>query len=330
MDAIRDGHFGSLRQIIPLNLTQSRGDHSMTLVSLERWDRMFIANVVFFEPIKQVKEGIAFSTMVRLDISDDFGTTYIRFGGHGGGGRGDRERDTWEVSYCFAPIPAELSELKFTATVHFRELHLIKDPSEGGWMGARHTANDREWSDPEPWVFQVPMPRHEDKLTMLDGEPFESPPVVIRHERGDLPIGLVPEFSLPVLQQRRVGRDVFTLIGLDFFADAIQIDWMVEEEKALFHDPMFRCSVRDDRGNAYAMWPGGGGGQPTPSGSRWRYQPRASPALDPAAKMLFIGLEGTRSNAEERTKQFGQLDMENDAEQWLFEVPIERRNTALK
>lgn len=322
MDAILHGDYGSPRQLIPLNLTQRRGDHSMTLVSLERWDRMIVANVKFFEPIKQVKEGIAFSTMVRLDLSDDFGTTYIRFGGHGGGGRGDRERDTWEVSYCFVPTPVESTELRFTATAHFHELHLIEGGPGQGWKGFGHSADDKEWSDPEPWIFHLTMPKHEDQLTVLEEKLLEPPPVVIRHQRGDLPIGLEPEFSLSVLQRRRVDTDVFTLIALDFFTDAIHIDWMVDEEKALFHDPMFRCSIRDDCGNAYAMWPGGGGGQPTPSGSRWRHKFRASPALDAAAKMLFIGLEGAHTNPDNRTKQFGQLDMENDAEQWLFSVPV--------
>ncbi|MGH2550346.1 MAG: hypothetical protein ACRDHN_13205 [Thermomicrobiales bacterium] len=300
----------------------------MKLVSLERWDRMIIANVKFFEPIKHLEKGIAFSTMIHLELADNLGTKYIRFGGHGGGGRADWEREYSEVSYRFAPVPAESTELTFTATVRFRELHLIEGGPGQGWRGFGHSADDREWNDPEPWVFHAKMPRHEDKLTLLDDEPLEPSPVIVRHARGGIPIGLEPEASLPVLQQRRVGTDLFTLIALDFFADSIEIDWMVEEEQELFHDPMFRCSMRDDCGNAYAMWPGGGGGQPTPGGSRWRYQPRASPALDPAAKTLFLALEGARPNPENRTKQFGQLDMENDAEQWLFAVPVELGNTA--
>ena len=86
-------------------------------------------------------------------------------------------------------------------------------------------------------------------------------------------------------------------------------------------DQPIRCSVADDRGNGYIVWPGHGNGQPTGQGADWWMSMTVLPALDPAATLLYVSMESPDPGDVYPHRVGGLLDMQGTT-QWLFAVPI--------
>jgi hypothetical protein len=170
------------------------------------------------------------------------------------------------------------------------------------------------------------MPEHRDQARTMTGE-LPAPPSITRNatrERLD-DIGERRQI-IPVLQSRTVGDVTFTVIALEIGDAGLHLICRVLQRRTSrghFHEPI-RCSVADDRGNGYVVWPGHGSGQPASHGTDWWMAMTVLPALDSAATTLFIAMESPDARDVASRRVGGLLDWE-ETSLWLFAVPIGAR-----
>ena len=138
---------GTLLHVAPVVQTERRGQWTLTLVSVERWDRCFVANVELVQsgPVDLTIERLHPS--LRLGVTDGRGKRFDDwFGGQYGGGLvggGERHR----VIRTFTP-PLDLTahDLRFTAQLQL----VLQEDRPSRIVVAR--------VEPERWTFAVALP----------------------------------------------------------------------------------------------------------------------------------------------------------------------------
>jgi len=315
---------GNPRQVIPVLQSQTRGNQTLTLIALERWTSAIFATIELVDRTPDSDVHRIVTAEFTADLRDDRGTLYQArsSGGGAGGGPGIM---TSHARIGFAPVPRAGSSLTMAVSTHFTEHIHPAVSNEQGWVGHSPTGEERTWSDPAPWVFALNMPEHSEQGRTLTGEPPAPPPITRKAKREFL--GDIGERRriIPVLQTRTVGDRTFTVIALEIGdAGLHMICRMLQRRPRRGHfDEPIRCSVADDRGNGYAVWPGHGSGQPASYGTDWWMAMTVLPALDPAATALFIAMEALKIDQRGSPRVGGLLDWE-ETSRWLFCVPLER------
>jgi hypothetical protein len=141
----------ALEGVIPVVQTQTRGEWAVTLVSLERWDRGFVANVDIHHdtdslPPSPASPGDAPERLhphLVLEAADDRGGRYQGwFGGDFGGSHHGRSRRRF-VRVFTPPLDPAATGLRLAAHLQLQR----QDPVQRRMVVVR--------SVPGPWTFTV-------------------------------------------------------------------------------------------------------------------------------------------------------------------------------
>ena len=143
----------ALEGVIPVVQTRTCGEWAITLVSLERWDRGFVANFDIHHdasslPPSPSSPGDAPERLhahLILEVADDRGGRYRgSFGGGFGGGYGGRSRHRF-VRVFTPPLDPAATELRLAAQLQLQR----QDPDLRRMVAVRTV--------PGPWTFTVPL-----------------------------------------------------------------------------------------------------------------------------------------------------------------------------
>lgn len=126
---------------------------------------------------------------------------------------------------------------------------------------------------------------------------------------------------IPVVQTREGAGWSITCISIELYDDGFSVVFRLYGAGKP-KNPDLALRVRDDRGNVYGVWGGGGTGEPTTTACHWRLSYDGVPRLDPASDELHIAVDEIRSTGYDSTgRPTGELV---DAGSWTFSVKLAR------
>jgi hypothetical protein len=257
-------------QVIPVLQSHTRGAQTLTLIALERWTSTLFATIELVDRTPNADMRRIVTAEFTAALRDDRETVY-QPRSSGGGAGGGPDIMTSHARIGFVPVPRAGSSLTLSVSTHFTEYIHPAMPDEQVWVGHGGTGEERTWSNPTPWVFALTMPEHRGQARTLTGEPPTPPPITYPARRELLDNIGERRRIIPVLQTRTVGDHTFTVIALEIGDAGLRlICRILQKRKRQGHfDEPIRCSVADDRGNGYVVWPGHGSGQPAGHGIEW-------------------------------------------------------------
>lgn len=285
MDVYERTLLSDLHDVIPVLQTHKNSDHTVSLISLERWDGVLVGNfVIEFPTMSRPDRGT--TTQLNLAMTlDGYPVNDQRGGGgFGGGGRNDRMHNRSEHRFR---LDRDARTVDIAADLLIGEYARPKQ-TEQGWHGYSISEQDCDWRSVGTYAFTAQLPTELQRQSIAEAP--EKPAIVRQFPRTNLSDDWIPQRVIPICQTQQRDDWLVTLIALEVDPGGMHLTSRIRG--GVFGDfPELALTIRDDAGNGYAVWSSAGGGDHHPDGKpQWRWWTPISPALDPQARWLFIDI----------------------------------------
>jgi hypothetical protein len=135
---------------------------------------------------------------------------------------------------------------------------------------------------------------------------------------------------IPVMESRDLSAGRLTCVSLELYEDGAWLNLWIRTPDPTRSEPAWfrtgtplRISARDDRGDRYAVWMGGGSGAGSPGDeSRWRFGYMLSPAIAEDASMLRLEIRFTEDDAAADTDPKDPSAGREAVDRAVFTVPL--------
>lgn len=273
--------FGALVSVLPVAQSRRRGEWEMTLVSVERWDTCWAANVALQgDPPPSRTEWL--NPLVDLEAVDDRGGRYrAGFGGGSGGGRRDGGQDA-RFLVTFAPaLDPEAGGVRLSG-----RLRLYRSG------GASGQAPQIAWEDPDPWVFSV-------SLSGVLGAPLGATGFGVGDEPGAFSPECGPELVrlrrvVPVVAEQAGNGWTVTWVAAELYDGGVRLNVRLLGPVETAGLPELGPRVTDERVTEYRVWSGDGGGIWDENRFHWRQAALVAPAPDAGVRELRVAIDEVR------------------------------------